>query len=164
MHMNIRMLPGFALPMLLLLSGCPGGDGGPGGIREGSATSTALVYVVNQGSANVSAYTINSTTGALAEALPRANTGSVPKGIAVNRAGTFAYVTNGGGNTVSAYTINATTGALTAVGTVGTGTTPTGVAVDPSGKFAYVTNGGGNTVSAYTINATTGALTAVGRS
>ena len=147
--------------------------------------SGKFAYVANQTSNDVSAYTINATTGALIR-IPcvvgvgvscNGNnflTGTVPASVAVDPLGKFAYVANQTANDVSAYTINAATGALTrilcvvAVGVdcninnnFSAGTGPVSVAVDPSGKFAYVANFNSKDVSAYTINAATGALTQI---
>jgi len=132
--------------------------------------SGKFAYVVNENAAstgNVSMYTINATTGALASTGTIA-AGTDPVSIAVDPSGKFAYVVNENaastGN-VSMYTINATTGALASIGTIAAGTAPVSIAVDPSGKFAYVVNENaastGN-VSMYTINATTGALASIG--
>ncbi len=91
-----------------------------------------FAYVANRNSANVSAYTINATTGALA---PVAGSpfaaGTNPVGVAVDPTGKFAYVGNYSSNNVSAYTINATTGALTPVpgSPFAAGNGPIGVAV-----------------------------------
>jgi 6-phosphogluconolactonase len=140
-----------------------------------------FVYVANEDFDNISAFTVDSTTGALTPVpgSPFAAAGNTPTGVAVDPSGKFAYVTtrclsnvscqNG---TVSAYTINSTTGALTPVpgSPFAGGTVPKSIAVDPSGKFAYVVNECLNSpfpcvvngaVSAYTINRTTGALTLV---
>src|SRR5450432_1423432 len=82
-----------------------------------------FVYVVNFcvsrrdcSAGNVSAYTINSATGALREIAgsPFA-AGSDPQSVTVDPSGRFAYVANFFGNNVSAYTINRSTGALRAV-------------------------------------------------
>lgn len=126
-------------------------------------TDGRFVYVANN-SNDVSAFTINPTTGALTTVAgsPFA-AGTGPTAIAVDPGGKFAYAVNGVDGTVSAYTINAGTGALTAVAgspfTVGAN--PQSVTVDPSGHFVYVANFDDNDVSAFTINATTGVLTAV---
>ena len=66
---------------------------------------------------DVSAYTINATTGALTPVpgSPFAAAGIEPVSVAVSQNGQFAYVANTDSNNVSAYTINATTGALTPV-------------------------------------------------
>ena len=122
---------------------------------------------------NVSAFTINSSTGALrAIAGSPFAAGHEPASVTVDPSGRFVYVANSGDNTVSAYTINSSTGALSAVAgsPVASGQVPTSVTVDPSGRFAYVANTANNNcpatcsdsnVSAYSINSSTGALSAV---
>jgi 6-phosphogluconolactonase (cycloisomerase 2 family) len=130
---------------------------------------------------NVSAYTINASTGTLTQIDCGGGAGcngknflagSSPNSITVDPSGRFAYVANFGGGDVSAYTINASTGALTAIDadtiTGGiqnftAGSNPISVTVDPSGEYAYVVNqfGPPGTVSAYTIDGSTGALTQI---
>ncbi len=120
-----------------------------------------FAYVANYGDDTVSAYTINSATGALrAVAGSPFVTGSNPASVTVDPLGRFAYVATF--DQVYVYTINSSTGALRAVGSpVAAGNTSYSVAVDPLGRFAYVANAGDNTVSGYTINRSTGALRAV---
>ena len=123
---------------------------------------------------SVSAYTINSSSGALrAVAGSPFAAGSGPDSVTVDPSGRFAYVANSGDNTVSAYDINSSTGALSAVSgsPFAAGITPHSVTVDPSDRFAYVANScvttrdcSAGTVSAYTINSSTGALSAVASS
>ena len=84
--------------------------------------SGTFVYVANAGNPgpngssgnNVSAYTLNATTGALTEVAgsPFA-AGGAPQSVKVDPSGKFAYVANMSG--ISAYTITATSGALTPV-------------------------------------------------
>jgi 6-phosphogluconolactonase len=140
-----------------------------------------FVYVTNDGSASVSAFAINASTGALTQVKgsPFA-AGPEPWGVAVDPAGKFAYVTNvtDGGKfayvtnvtspsspgSVSAYAINARSGALTQVkGSPFSsgGMEPWEMTVGPFGKFAYVTNFYSNNVCAYAIDAKSGALTQV---
>jgi YVTN family beta-propeller protein len=107
---------------------------------------------------NISAFTINTTTGALTS-LGTVSGCTSPVSIAIDPSGKFAYVAGGG---ISAYTINTTTGALTFIANYGAGSTPQSVAIDRTGKFVYVANWGSNNISAYAINATTGALTSIG--
>jgi len=138
-----------------------------------------FAYVANVGCGdsafgNVSMYTINPTTGALASiGPPVASHDEGGRAVTVGPSGKFAYVANWGeGDTsgsVSAYTINETTGALTSTGTIFGGSgglcAPWSVAVDPFGRFAYVANEGcasPTNVSMFTINSTTGALTPIG--
>ncbi len=135
--------------------------------------SGKFLYVPNCGNAfctaggNVSAYTINSTTGALSPISGSpfaAGLGAVS--VAVDPSGKFAFVANFGSNNVSAFTIDSTTGALSLISgsPFAAGSGPVSVAVAPPGTFAYVANQASNNVSAYTINSTTGALTLVGGS
>jgi len=126
-----------------------------------------FVYVANQGmvggSGNISAYAMDSSTGALtAVAGSPFTAGSNPQFVAIDPTGKFAYAANEGSSNVSAYAINATTGALTAIpgSPFSALWRPSSIAFDPSGRFAYVTLSS-NSVSAYAINATTGALTAI---
>ena len=119
-----------------------------------------FAYVANFNSNNVSAYTINPSTGALTAIVGSPFTaGSFPRSVAVDPSGKFAYVLNEGGN-VSGYTINPSTGALTAIAgsPFTTGGDPRSMTMNPSGKFAYVADFTGN-VLGYTINPSTGALT-----
>jgi 6-phosphogluconolactonase (cycloisomerase 2 family) len=120
-----------------------------------------FVYVANQDSNNVSAYSIGAN-GALTPVpgSPFA-AGSVPFSVAVDPTAKFAYVANDFSNNVSAYSIG-TNGALTPVpgSPFAAGSFPISVAVDPTAKFAYVTNDVSNNVSAYSIGAN-GALTPV---
>jgi 6-phosphogluconolactonase len=140
--------------------------------------SGQFVFVANEcvalgdcSTGNVSAYTINSSTGALrAVAGSPFGAGNGPLSVTLDPSGRFAYVANFGDNTVAVYTINSSTGALRAVGgsPFPAGNSPLSVAVDSSDRFAYVANYclsssdcSVGTVSAYTINSSTGALSAV---
>jgi len=126
--------------------------------------SGKFLYVANEVGNNVSAFSIDATSGALTQITGSpfaAETG--PRGVAVDPSGKYVYVTNHGDDDVSAYSITAATGALTPVpgSAFETGDTPFDVVVDPSGKFVYVTNHLSGNVSAYTLAAATGALTPV---
>jgi len=135
-----------------------------------------FAYAANYGSGDVSAYTINATTGALTQVncgggagCSAANfvAGSQPFSVAVDAAGRFAYVPNIASADISAYTINNVTGALARIncgGGIGcnganfqSASAPVAIAIDPSSRFAYVANQS-NRVSQYTIGAN-GALT-----
>jgi 6-phosphogluconolactonase (cycloisomerase 2 family)/uncharacterized caspase-like protein len=122
-----------------------------------------FLYVTNSNSDNVSAFTINLSTGELTASGSPFASGASPGGIAVDPTGKFLYVANKGGANVSAYMINSSTGALSKVNgsPFSTGATPDGVAADPTGKFLYVANNGSANVSAYAISPGTGALSEV---
>jgi len=85
--------------------------------------SSRFAYVANGSSSDVSAYTGDSSTGALTPvpASPFA-AGAGPRSAAVDPSGKFAYVANQCGDfacivngNVSAYTIDSSTGALTPI-------------------------------------------------
>ena len=79
--------------------------------------SGKFAYVANIYGNNVSAYSINTTTGALTAVGPAVAAGYGPRSVTVDPSGKFAYVANVWGDNVSVFSINRTTGALTAVGT-----------------------------------------------
>lgn len=137
--------------------------------------SSGDVWDIDFGS--VSAYSINSTTGALTSTtggITGTGINGTPElfnSVAFDPSGKFAYAADGGAfpagsfgseSSVSMYTVNSTTGALTLIGMIDAGACPDSVAVDPAGNFAYVTNFCSNDVSMYSIDATTGALTSIG--
>jgi 6-phosphogluconolactonase len=133
------------------------------GVTIVCSTSTArFAYVANFTSNDISAYTIDATSGALTPVTGPFLTGINPNSIAIDPTGNFAYVTNNGGD-VSAYVIDPGSGALTPVtgSPFVTGLNPNAIAIDPTGNFAYVANFTSNAISAYTINAATGVLTPV---
>ncbi len=136
--------------------------------------SGRYVYVANLSSNNVSAFTINATTGALTS-LGAVAAGTSPQSLIVDPTGSFVQVANSGSNDVSTFAINPGSGGLTAVSKVASrlgaasialanGSTP----LTYTPKAAYVANSnGGNTtgsVSAFSIDASTGSLTALGGS
>jgi YD repeat-containing protein len=89
-----------------------------------------FVYVANQGSNNVSAYTIDPNAGFLTPVFgsPFA-VGNGPDSVVVDFSGSFLYVTNKLGSTISAFSINQTSGALTPItgSPFNTGTAPVSV-------------------------------------
>lgn len=140
--------------------------------------SGKFAYATNAGSNNVTAYTVDGSTGALVAVSISGsyNTGSSPYQVTESASGRFLYVTNAGSNAVSAYTIDSSTGALTSVagsacsGVTGVsncfaaGTTPHGL-VDVSDKYLYVANSGStgtSGITGFTINGNSGALTSLG--
>jgi 6-phosphogluconolactonase len=166
-------------------------DSGTGTIATDNVAMIAVVcespgrflYVTaQQGSVttdNLSAYSIDSTTGALtAVATYPYVVGSTPAGITVDPGSRFVFVAVSGYTDIAAYAIDRSSGALGSV--AGSPFTvprpgappdvlPLAVAVDPSGQFLYVAGDGGigslstytGSVSVFNINATSGALTAL---
>jgi 6-phosphogluconolactonase len=139
--------------------------------RAFAAPTPKFAYVVNTGDNTVSAYTINSATGALrAVAGSPFAAGENDSSVTVDPSGRFVYVTNvcissaDCSGTVLAYTINRSTGALSKISgsPFAAGSDPFSVTVDPTGRFAYVANVcsdcSAGSISAYTISSSTGAL------
>lgn len=131
--------------------------------------SLSTLFVDNNASDDISAYTVNSD-GSLTAASGTAKTGSMPMGMAIDPAGKYLFVANQGSSNISVLSINGTS--LTEVPgspftTIPAGTTeatlPTAVAVSATGNFLYVANNFTGTVSVYSI-AGSGALTPLGQS
>ena len=78
-----------------------------------------FLYVSNQGSNNVSAYTITAVTGVLVPLISGVGNpfaaGTSPSGVTVSPNGSFLYVSNQGSNNVSAFTITVGTGVLASI-------------------------------------------------
>jgi 6-phosphogluconolactonase (cycloisomerase 2 family) len=121
---------------------------------------------------SVSAYSLNSSTGALTQLSnsPYMIAGpSLPAQIV--RAGNYLYVVDNGKNAVDVFAIGAGTLTQNVPGSpFATDVGPFSVAVDPSGSVLYTNNSGPvpagqfsgpGSVSAFTINSTNGVLTAV---
>lgn len=157
-----------------LLAGCTSGTAttpptapAPGRAADARARSSALkpdasvvefAYVSDEGSQGVSAFQVNTTTGALTQVngspFPA---GDAPYGVRIDPKGGFAYVANSGyfngcdSSTVSGYAIDAATGGLTPLtgSPFSSGNCP--VAVGILGRFAYITNLNQGNISAYAI-------------
>ncbi len=124
------------------------------------AAGAEHLYVVNTGSFNVSAFTINSDGSLTPVTGPPSAVGLFPSGAAVDLKGRFLYVTNGIG--IWAFSISAD-GSLTPVPgspfSTTIGTVLSLVVSEPGGDFLYVTNVQDNTISVYAINPLNGAIT-----
>jgi 6-phosphogluconolactonase (cycloisomerase 2 family) len=123
-----------------------------------------FLYAALNGSNAISAYTINSSTGALTAVVGSPfPAGSVPMIVRVDPSGRYAYAANMDSNNISAYLINSSNGALTPIAgsPFSSGGGPTGLAIDPSGQFLYVANGHSDDISAYSINKSTGEPTPI---
>ena len=119
-------------------------------------SATAFVnylYVADQGTHSVYAYSVNYTNGVLT---PLANNsyqaGVKPSAIASDPSGRFVYVTDQYENLLLGYDIQAD-GSLQAMldGPFPTDLFPNAIAIDPRGLFMYVTNFNSNDVRAYAI-------------
>jgi 6-phosphogluconolactonase (cycloisomerase 2 family) len=117
-----------------------------------------FLFVANQGSNDVSVFSIGSSASLTAvgtfQAAPIvAGTSAAPSGVAITPSGAFLYVSDFGENSVSGFAVNSSSGVLTAVpgSPFAAGSSPTGLAIDPSGKYLYVANEGSNNASAFEI-------------
>ena len=136
-----------------------------GPIRAAVNNKGTYLYVANQGSHDVSVYSINRSNGYLTQ-IPGspfrvAGTGS---NITVHPSGKFVYVTtntyHGGNNSVTAFSVSSN-GSLVAVpgSPFPTQNDPEAVTVDPTGKYLYTADFASDYIDAYSINSTDGALT-----
>jgi 6-phosphogluconolactonase (cycloisomerase 2 family) len=109
-----------------------------------------FAYVVNRGSNNVSAYTLDVASGALTTITGSPfPAGNMPVAIAVDPTGKYLFVVNQGGSTLSAYLIDRSSGALTGVAgsPFPTGALPSSLVLSPDQSVVFVSNQSDNTVS-----------------
>ena len=129
-----------------------------------------FIYVANQNSNNVSAYTIcnggpasspacQGSDGSLVPvpASPFA-AGNGPDAVAVDPLGNFVYVVNKLANTLSGYRISPASGSLGNVSTVTTGSTPVSIAIRSDDNWVFVTNYSSANVSEYSLTPASGGL------
>ncbi len=119
------------------------------------ANGETILYEVNYDASSVSAFPVNGD-GTLNAPLPAVKTaGTLPQGICINPASTFAAVVDSSSSQVETYSI-AGNGALTFVNatlpTQNGLNTPATCAFSPNGSTLYVTNTAGNTgISEFTV-------------
>lgn len=120
-------------------------------------TVPRFLYVANQGSASVSIFSIDPSTGRLTSVDTLA-TAATPRQVTVSPTGRFAYITQGGSQLVT-YSIQVN-GVLTQLDSIGTVTGP--LILEPFSRFGYALNSGIPAVNAYSVNSATGLLAVVG--
>lgn len=139
---------------------------GTGPISAAMSPTAPFLYVANQTSGDITAFTVDPGTGSLGAVAgspflitPASN----PQSLAISPKGDFLFVANPTQGTVAAFAIG-TNGVLTAVGgspfAMGAGATPNSVAVEHSGRFLYVADTAHNAVLGFAIQ-TNGTLTAI---
>lgn len=130
-----------------------------------------FLYVTNSSTGNLSAFSLDSMSGAATAVSGSPYTLSTFPGFAgLHKSGKFLYVVDRGGvppspgpGSILGYSINETTGQLTALSgfPIATGGNfAGGPAFYPDGNFLTVTNNASASVGIFGINTTTGALTA----
>ena len=129
------------------------------------SVTPSYAYVANHDSGNVSAFTVNSSSGALTSISGSPFAAAThPKSIALDPHGRFAFVvTEDAGGNVLPYTIENTGGlsAGTAADASNVSGTPRSGTVDPSGRFLLVSDWIVDSIYVYSINQSSGVLTAV---
>jgi 6-phosphogluconolactonase (cycloisomerase 2 family) len=131
---------------------------------SGGSAAPGFAYVSNATASSLSAYAVNSTSGALTPLTgsPISVPGSVQLYEAkIDPSKHFLYVTDDNtAGKVYAFLINAADGSLTAVSgsPYAAGNGSQSLAFDSTGAHLYVANFDDNTISAYAIDASTGAL------
>jgi hypothetical protein len=81
----------------------------------GTASAGSFFFVANSEADSISEFSMDPTSGALAQVGPPVTAGRGPAAIAATPDNQFIYVSNAGSNDVSAFAINPVSGALTAV-------------------------------------------------
>jgi 6-phosphogluconolactonase len=142
------------------------------------APSGSALFVANNGTNDISAYSVKSD-GTLTAAATTPTGGMTPLNMAMDSAGHFLFVANQGlqvdpaSGTISVFavqdaTLTAVPGSPFRVAELGasSGTGPAGVAVTPDAKFLYVSNQFDSTVSTFSVDAsgvlTRGSVVSVG--
>jgi len=120
----------------------------------------AFLYVANAGSNNISVFSIDSSSGALAQVTDSPfPIGLTPLTMQITPSGKFLYVSLAGGaaqtsnGAIAGFSVNA--GKLSRIGplTSTDGVNPYGLAIDPSGKYLYVANTGSPSIAIFAIGA-----------
>jgi 6-phosphogluconolactonase len=127
------------------------------------------VYVINELSSTVTAFSYDPAAGTLTElqtlsTLPAGFTGqSFTAEIAIRPDGKFLYGSNRGHDSIAIFAVDPATGKLTAAGHQSTlGKRPRNFAIDPTGAYLLAANQDSDTIAVFRIDKTSGGLTAVG--
>ena len=156
-------------------------NSGTGPVALVADSSAPFLYVLNQGSGNISAYNIDHTNGNLGVISPPGMnpppffgsfTPGSPTSIAMTADGKFLFVASPKQGSISCFSVDtssgSTAGRLTEVQVSGgpcfvsaTSGTPTSLAVEPMGRFLYAADPSSNAVLAFSIQSN-GVLTGAG--
>ncbi len=125
---------------------------GTGPIAIAISPAAPFLYVANQGSGDISAFTIdpkNGNLGAVSGSPFVIAVGSHPRSIAISPKGDLLFVADPALGKVGVFSISSTGVLAQAAGSpfaVGAGATPSFVTAEPSGRFAYVSDPAHNAV------------------
>lgn len=139
---------------------------GAGPVGVAMSPTAPFLYVANQGSGDITAFTVDPGAGGLGtvanspfKIVPASN----PTAMAISPNGNFLFVANATQATVAAFAIGSK-GELTAAPgspfAVGSGATPNSITVEHSGRFLYVADPANNAVVGFAIQSN-GSLTAI---
>jgi 6-phosphogluconolactonase (cycloisomerase 2 family) len=134
---------------------------GPFGIAM--TPQSNFLYTSNY-SGNVSAYSVNSSTGALTSVASPYSASRAIQQINVDASGKFVYaMLPGTPSTIYSYSLNQLTGALTPItgSPFSAGSGAYQLATNPKYEYLYVMNQSDGTISGFSINSTSGVLTSV---
>jgi 6-phosphogluconolactonase (cycloisomerase 2 family) len=124
-----------------------------------------FVYTANEGSDDLSAFTIGAGSVLTPAVGSPFLTGKLPQFVAINSTGAHLYSANAGDNTVSAFSIDATSGALSSIagGPIAvSGQGPAKLALHPGGRFIYVGYRSTADLTVLSVDPSTGGLSIVG--
>jgi len=151
MHIHARLVAAAFAASTFALTSCGGGGSG----SSGPPQAGTYVYVLNAGQATISAYVLNTSSGALT-AVQGSPFATVTGGysMAVQRQSRTLFVATTLVGSLSAMSVNSATGQLSApAGQVFTGGGPVSTVIDSTGAYLYTANSVDGTVSAFKINA-----------
>jgi 6-phosphogluconolactonase (cycloisomerase 2 family) len=123
-----------------------------------------FLYVLNQGSSNISVFSVDQTDGALTPLKnnPTTSTPANPRAMVAAPNGKFLYIANPTLGTISGFVMGSDGSLSTISGSpFNAGTSPAWVTVDPQSKFLYVADQSANQILAFTIDAGTGVPSAI---
>lgn len=118
-----------------------------------------FLYAVNEGSAQVAAFSIDPATGLLTFLDRKSSQGDGPAYVSVDHAGAWALVANYGGGTVAVLPILPDGSLGDAVDVQSPGVNPHSIRADPTNHFAFVPCKGSDHVAQFLFDAQTGKLT-----
>jgi 6-phosphogluconolactonase (cycloisomerase 2 family) len=156
----------------LTCTGAGGSANGSAALTVNAPPSEGFIYTLNSNLnpaeiANISGYSISSSTGALTllPDSPYNDALNASDAIAVDPQLKLLFAAGAGAGTqttgeIAAFSINPSTGSLTATVTTTPAIEPNWLTVGPNGQFLYVSHHAANSISAYSVGSN-GALTEV---
>ena len=123
-----------------------------------------VVYFSNEQGCSVTAYDLDTSTGALAalQTVPTLPDGYEGENscsqIQISPSGSFLYAPNRGHHSIAAFTIDGATGLLTRTQIVATQPTPRALSLAPDGRHLYVAGEASGVIASYRVDPESGTL------